>query len=96
MTLDDLTARLESQGALLSTTGLDRLVVKAPRGLVSPEILAALAEYKAALLERLSGTQPRRRSMSPPCRVRGGTPLGNLGLVGTRRGPDQRSSGPPS
>lgn len=50
MTLRALVADLESVGVRLSL----RIVVDAPAGSVTPEHLAALAEYKPAILMKLA------------------------------------------
>jgi hypothetical protein len=50
MTLDDLTATLDTLGVRLSA----RLVVDAPYGVLTPEIKSALSAHKPALLARLA------------------------------------------
>jgi len=54
--VDDLTRR----GVMLSAIG-DRLRVNAPRGVVTPDIRAALTEHKRALLLLLAGQRPGSR-----------------------------------
>ena len=74
MTLPDLQAGLDRLGVVLSARG-DRLVIDAPAGALTPEIKAALATHKPALLARLADPpwSPRR----PPAVVEeiGGWPI---------------------
>jgi hypothetical protein len=53
MTLPELETTLANRGVRLV-----RLVVDAPRGVLTPEIKAALATHKSALLRQLSGSSP--------------------------------------
>ncbi len=56
MTLTELHARLDRLGITLSARG-DRLHFEAPKGSMTPEIKAALATHKPALLALLSGVE---------------------------------------
>ena len=61
MTLTELHALLERLGVELSASG-ERLHYKAPAGALTPEVKAALATHKPALLARLADPpwSPRR------------------------------------
>jgi hypothetical protein len=56
MTLPELQACLDRIGVKVSARG-DRLIVNAPPGVMSPELRAALASHKPALMARLSGVE---------------------------------------
>jgi TubC N-terminal docking domain len=62
MTLPELNACLERLGVKLSL----RLVVDAPAGALTPEVKAALATHKPALLALLAGPAPAPPTPDPP------------------------------
>jgi hypothetical protein len=62
MTLPDLQACLDRLGVRLSL----RLVVDAPAGVMTPEILAALVAHKPRLLALLTGVDDRADPTGPP------------------------------
>jgi hypothetical protein len=57
MTTDELLKALSARGALVILDD-DKLSIEAPTGAVTPDMLAALAEHKAAILARLRGFAP--------------------------------------
>ena len=64
MTLTELHALLERLGVELSARG-ERLHYKAPAGVLTPEIKAALAAHKPALLAMLAGVDDRTGPAGP-------------------------------
>ena len=57
MTVDALLEELRNRGIVLSASG-ERLAVDAPRGVVNPELLAALKQRKAEILTALQSERP--------------------------------------
>jgi tubulysin polyketide synthase-like protein len=68
MSAYDLLSDLRQAGVVVKASGNDRLVVDAPKGALTPELRAALAEHKKELLAILSvtGQQPVSASSTLP------------------------------
>lgn len=66
MTAVELLAELKKLGVLLTCDG-EALRIKAPAGVLTPDLKAALAEHKAALLAQLAaGAGPTPAAQTPP------------------------------
>ena len=65
MTARELIAELQEKGVELKTSGGDRLVIDAPKGTITPELRAALAEHKAELLQILNAPPVDETATTP-------------------------------
>ena len=59
MTAYNLLSELRQAGVVVKASGKDRLVVDAPKGALTPDLRAALAEHKKELLAILTVTDQR-------------------------------------